>query len=75
MKLKHVLSALAAYGVLGVLICCMVVIAVYVLSWAVTCGIVKLICVLVGYTFTWKIGTAVWLACLIIKWLFDNNRG
>lgn len=32
-----------------------------IVSWLITCGIVKLICLCFGLTFTWLIATGIWL--------------
>ncbi len=43
------------------------VIVCMAISWAATCGIVYLICMLIGQTFTWKIGTVVWFIGILIS--------
>lgn len=49
------------------------------LDWLITCGLVKLICLCSGYTFTWPIaGAGVWLISLLLAPLFKptiNNYG
>lgn len=40
-------------------------------SWLVTCGMTKLVLTLVGATFTWGLGTAVWLALLFVCFFMD----
>lgn len=35
-------------------------------SWLVTCGMTKIVLSLAGATFTWGLGTAVWLALLFV---------
>lgn len=39
-------------------------------SWAITCGIVKLICLCFGITFTWLIATGIWLLLIVLKNIF-----
>lgn len=45
----------------------------YALSWGVTSGAIWLICKLVGWTFSWKIATAIWVAICAVKFLFDKG--
>ena len=40
------------------------------LSWIITCGIVKLICLCFGITFTWLIATGIWLLLIVLKNIF-----
>ena len=46
-------------------------IAVYALSWIVTCGLIKLITLCFGLTFSWAIATGIWLIMMIIKSSFS----
>lgn len=48
-------------------------VAVYALSWIVTCGIIKLITMCFGLTFTWGVATGIWLIWIMLKSLFSNN--
>ena len=49
------------------------VVAIYALSWVVTCGIVKLITMCFGLAFSWGVATGIWLIWLMLKSLFSNN--
>ena len=42
----------------------------YGLSWIVTCGIVKLITMCFGWTFSWSIATGIWLIICILRLIF-----
>ena len=42
----------------------------YGLSWIVTCGIVKLITMCFGWTFSWSIATYIWLIICILRLIF-----
>jgi len=44
----------------------------YGLSWIVTCGIIKLICMCFGFHFTWKIATGIWLILAILQSVFGK---
>lgn len=51
------------YSILGILVASIV-------SWLITCGIVKLICLCFGLTFTWLIATGIWLLIILLKNIF-----
>ena len=51
------------YSILGILVALIV-------SWLITCGIVKLICLCFGLTFTWLIATGIWLLIILLKNIF-----
>ena len=46
-------------------------ILLYALSWIVTVGIVKLITLCFGWTFSWGMATGVWLIIIILKSIFN----
>lgn len=41
-----------------------------VIEWLIVCGLVKLVTLCFGWTFSWLIATGVWLAIKIIRFLF-----
>ena len=43
----------------------------YALSWIITVGIIKLITMCFGWTFSWGIATGVWLIIIILKSIFN----
>ena len=49
------------------------VVAIYALSWIVTCGIIKLITMCFGLVFSWGVATGIWLIWIMLKSLFSNN--
>ena len=49
----------------------MIVAAIFAFSWAVTCGIIKLITVCFGLKFSWKIATGIWLVMFLVKGVFS----
>lgn len=56
-------------------ICTMIAIAaLYALSWIITCGIIKLITMLLGLSFSWTIATAIWLVMLLLRSIFSGNK-
>ena len=44
------------------------------ISWAVTIGLIKLITLLLGVTFSLAIATGVWIALLLLKWVFGGGK-
>lgn len=44
--------------------------AIYAFSWLLTCGLIKLITLCFGLTFSWAIATGIWLIILILKSIF-----
>lgn len=49
------------------------VVTIYALSWIITCGIIKLITMCFGLTFSWGMATGIWLIWILLKSLFSNN--
>ena len=50
-----------------------VVITIEAISWLITCGIIKLICLCFGWTFKWAIATGIWLVCEILRSIFKST--
>lgn len=57
-----------------VLLITLIVIAVGVVSWLITCGIVNLIMKCFDMHYTWKIGTGIWLILWFIDGIINGNR-
>lgn len=45
----------------------------YALSWIVTCGLIKLITMCFGWTFSWGIATGSWLIGCIAKGILSHK--
>lgn len=56
----------------ALLLTALVLIVCYALSWIVTCGVVKLITLCFGWTFSWAVATGVWLVLCILKSIFSR---
>ena len=56
---------------LGAVLVGVLVIVLYALSWIVTCGLIKLITLCFGWTFTWSIATGIWLIICILRTIFN----
>lgn len=55
--------------VLGIIVFALVIGA----SWLMTCGIVKLITLCFGWTFTWPMATGIWLCLWLLGTVFDKK--
>lgn len=60
-------------GATAGIIVALVTIAILGLSWIGTCGIIKLITMCFGWTFSWGIATGVWLIMCLARTVFSNN--
>ena len=40
---------------------CLMIILVFIFHWLITCGVIKLITMVIGCNFDWWIATALWL--------------
>lgn len=45
-----------------------------ILSWLITCGIVKLITLCFGLTFSWAVATGIYFLLLLIKGFFGGSK-
>jgi hypothetical protein len=45
-----------------------------VISWAITCGIIKLITLCFGWTFSWLVATGVWLILWLVKMTLNKSN-
>lgn len=44
----------------------------YVASWIITCGIIKLITLCFGLSFSWAIATGIWLVLCLLESIFKK---
>lgn len=58
-------------GIFG--LAALTIIACYALCWLVTCGIIYLITLCFGLTFTWWAATGIWLVMCLLKSIFTVN--
>ena len=70
MKLKTAKTVGTALGALFAIAVFLVVAGV---SWIATCGIVKLITLCFGWSFSWGIATGIWLVMFLLKSIFRHN--
>lgn len=51
----------------------LIVVALYSISWILTCGIIKLITLCFGLNFNWLIATGIWLIMCVVQSIFKRN--
>ena len=44
-----------------------------VISWLITCGVVGLICMCFGLTYSWGLATGIWLVLILLKAVFGGK--
>ena len=42
-------------------------------SWLITCGVVGLVCLCFGLTYSWAMATGIWLVLLLLKSVFGGK--
>lgn len=60
-------------GVAAFISVALLVITLLGLSWIATCGIIKLITLCFGWTFSWGVATGIWLVMALARSVFSNN--
>lgn len=48
-------------------------VALYALSWILTCGVIKLITLCFSIHFKWTIATGIWLIMCVVKSIFKKD--
>ena len=70
MKIKNIKKPGTIAGIIAVLF---IVITLFALSWIITCGIIKLITLCFGWTFSWPIATGIWLVMILLRKVFVQS--
>ena len=60
--------------VVGVVAAILLYLAICAVSWGVTCGIIKLVTLCFGCTFTWKMATGIWLIIFLVRAVFSRTN-
>lgn len=47
----------------------------YGISWLVTAGIIKLITMCFGWSFSWAVATGIWLVLILARWVMSAAKG
>ena len=71
-KIKNVYSLGFGLGI-GCLYAVAIFLGLCAISWIITCGLVKLITLCFGWTFSWPIATGVWLVWWILNSIFSRT--
>lgn len=72
--IKNIFKWLTVHvGVTAGILIALILIAVYGLSWIITCGLIKLITLCFGWTFDWAIATGIWLVMCLARSVFKSN--
>ena len=58
---------------IGCIVATIAFIGICSISWIITCGIVYLITLCFGWSFSWGIATGVWLILIILKSIFKSG--
>ena len=59
--------------VVGVLAAIVIFLAACALSWIITCGVIKLIAMCFGWTFSWGIATGIWLLMCLTRTVLNHT--
>ena len=51
-----------------------IIIAVFGISYLMTIGIIKLICLCFGFAFSWKYSTGIWLILCLLSLIFKGGK-
>ena len=70
MKIKNIKKSGTIAGIIAVML---IVITLFALSWIITCGIIKLITLCFGWTFSWPIATGIWLVMILLRKFFVQS--
>lgn len=49
-----------------------ILLVLLVISWLITCGLIKLITLCFGLTFSWAIATGIWLLMALLRSIFKK---
>lgn len=52
---------------------CLIFLAIYALSYLITCGIIYLITLCFGWSFSWAIATGIFLVIILLKSIFKGK--
>lgn len=59
--------------IIGIVAAILIWLAAMTLSWICTCGVIKLITLCFGWTFSWAIATGIWLIMLLARTVFKSS--
>lgn len=59
--------------IVGVVAAIVIYLAACAISWICTCGLIKLITLCFGWTFSWRIATGVWLIMFLARIVLNRT--
>jgi hypothetical protein len=60
-------------GFVATILCILLFIAIEALSWIITCGLIKLITICFGWTYSWGMATGIWLIMSLARSVFKST--
>ena len=60
-------------SLIAVLIIIAIALAILAGSWLLVCGVIKLITLCFGWTFSWGLATGIWLAMFLLRSIFSSD--
>lgn len=60
-------------GIIAIILSVLVFVALGGISWICTCGVIKLITMCFGWTFSWGMATGIWLIMCLARTVFLSN--
>lgn len=69
---NKILSA-CGKGFIAIFLAALVLAAAYGISWICTCGVIKLITMCFGWTFSWGVATGIWLIMCLARTVFRQS--
>lgn len=74
--MKKIKELFSSAGFWAFLIIMVIIAAGYGISWLITCGLIKLITMCFGWSFSWAVATGIWIClCMFTHVLGGLNRG
>lgn len=70
---KSLNKFLAHTGITAGIMAAVIIVASLGVSWITACGIIKLITLCFGWTFSWGIATGIWLVMCLLSSVFKSN--
>lgn len=58
---------------MGCLVAIVLAVVIYGISWALTVGLIKLVCICLGLAFSLKVATGIWIILCILQSFFRSS--
>ena len=60
-------------GIIAIILSVLVFVALVGISWICTCGVIKLVTMCFGWTFSWGMATGIWLIMCLARTVFRST--